>query len=369
MKSQPENPAKKAEWRSPDARRGRGAVTSASGRYEAQARVAIDDGWGSLDDEATPLRTTLQEDATRTIIAYNGSPDLPFDRSINPYRGCEHGCIYCFARPTHAYLGLSPGLDFESRILFKPRAAELLEAELRHPSYVPRSIAMGTNTDPYQPTEKKLEITRGIIKVLAAFNHPLGIVTKSRLVTRDIDLLAPMAARGLARVMLSVTTLDHRLARRMEPRASTPKRRLEAISTLVAAGIPTGVMVAPAIPGLTDHEMERILDAAYAAGARTAGYIVLRLPLEVKTLFREWLAEIEPNRAKRVMDHVQDMRDGKDNDSTFGMRMRGRGPYADLIAQRFQKAAKRLGFNATRISTDVSQFRPPPRAGDQMSLF
>lgn len=369
MKNRPENPAEKPEWLPPDVRRGRGAVTSASGRYESQARVAIDDGWGSLDSEAPPLRTTLQEDATRTIIAYNGSPDLPFDRSINPYRGCEHGCIYCFARPSHAYLGLSPGLDFETRILFKPRAAELLETELRNKSYVPRSIALGTNTDPYQPVENRLEITRSIIKVLAAFNHPLGIVTKSHLVTRDIDLLAPMAARGLARVMLSVTTLDHRLARRMEPRASTPKRRLDAIRALTAAGIPAGVMVAPTIPGLTDHEMERILEAAYIAGARAAGYIMLRLPIEVKTLFREWLAEIEPNRAKRVMDHVQDMRGGKDNDSAWGMRMRGRGPYADLIAQRFQKAARRLGFNAAHIPTDASQFRPPPRAGDQMSLF
>jgi DNA repair photolyase len=369
MTNYPSPPSEKPEWIRPDARRGRGAVTSASGRFEGQVRVKLDDGWGSMDEEQAPLKTTLQEDKTRSIIAYNASPDLPFDRSINPYRGCEHGCIYCFARPTHAYLGLSPGLDFETRLFYKPRAAELLEAELRAKSYKPRPIAMGTNTDPYQPSEKKFEITRSIIKILSDFNHPFGIVTKSHLVTRDIDLIAPMAKRGLARVAISVTTLDHRLARRMEPRASTPARRLDAIKQLTEAGIPVGVMIAPVIPGLTDHEIEKILETSYEAGARSAGLIPLRLPHEVKTLFREWLAEIEPNRLSRVMDHVTTMRGGNDNDPRFGDRMRGIGPYAEIIAQRFEKAVKRIGFECQSIASDLSQFRVPPRPGDQLPLF
>lgn len=369
MTNLPQPPCAKDEWVRPDARRGRGAVSAAVGRFESEVRVKLDDGWGSLEEEPAPLRTTLTPDKSRSIIAWNSSPDIPFDRSINPYRGCEHGCIYCFARPTHAYLGLSPGLDFESRILFKPRAAELLEAELRQKSYEVRPIAFGTNTDPYQPAEREKQITRSVLQVLANFNHPFGIVTKSHLVTRDIDIIAPMAAKNMAHVALSVTSLDHLLARRMEPRASTPKRRLDAIRELAEAGIPVSVMVAPVIPGLTDHEMEKILEAAYAAGARSAGYIMLRLPLEVKTLFREWLAEVEPNRAKRVMDHINDMRGGKDNVSDWGQRQRGTGPYADLIAMRFEKAAKRIGFNNSRITSDISQFRPPPRAGDQLALF
>ena len=369
MTNRPQSPAEKDQWVRPDARRGRGALSSAVGRFERETRVKLDDGWGALDADPAPLRTTLTEDKTRSIINYVTSPDLPFDRTINPYRGCEHGCIYCFARPTHAYLGLSPGLDFESKLFYKPRAAELLDVELRQKSYQCRAIALGTNTDPYQPVERDLKITRSILQKLAEFNHPFGIVTKSHLVTRDIDIIAPMAAKGLASVALSVTTLDHRLARRMEPRASTPKRRLDAIAELTAAGIPTHVMVSPVIPGLTDHEMEKILEAAYKAGARGAGYIALRLPHEVKTLFREWLAEVEPNRAGRVMDHVTTMRSGKDNDTAFGQRMRGLGPYADLMATRFEKATKRMGFNLTRIKSDISQFSPPPRPGDQLALF
>ncbi len=375
MANPPQDPSAKPEWIPPETRRGRGAVTTATGRYESQTRFLEDDGWGSGENELTSVKTILHKDTSQSIIARNTSPDIPFDRSINPYRGCEHGCIYCFARPTHAWLGFSPGLDFETQILFKPDAATLLEKELRKPGYAPRAIAMGTNTDPYQPVEKKLEITRSIIKVLSAFNHPLGIVTKSWLVTRDADLLGPMAELNLARVSVSITTLDHRLARRMEPRASTPLRRLKAIETLSNAGIPVGVMVAPVIPGLTDHEMEKILTAAKEAGATSAGYIMLRLPIEVKTLFREWLAEIEPNRASRVMNHVQSMRGGRDYDATWGKRMRGNGPYAQLIRDRFARVVQRLGFETGRpasenhMRTDTEKFRVPPRKGDQLSLF
>ncbi|NQV79217.1 MAG: PA0069 family radical SAM protein, partial [Alphaproteobacteria bacterium] len=316
---QPAAPQTSAPAVHPDARRGRGAITNESGRFEAQVRVTqdddftFDDGWGGAE-AAEPTRTTVEIDISRTIIARNQSPDVGFDRSINPYRGCEHGCLYCFARPTHAYLGLSPGLDFETRLFAKPDAPALLANALSKPSYKCRMIAMGTNTDPYQPIEERYAITRDILKVLSAFGHPVGIVTKAARVTRDVNLLADMAARGLAHVMLSVTTLDHRLARKMEPRASTPQRRLDAIRLLSSASIPTGVMVAPIIPGLTDHEIEPILEAAAAAGARTASYVMLRLPHEIKDLARDWLQENVPDRAAKVISHVRDTRGGKDYD-------------------------------------------------------
>ena len=300
----------------------------------------------------------------------NTSPDVPFDRSINPYRGCEHGCIYCFARPTHAYLGLSPGLDFESRLFYKPDAARLLAEELRQPRYRCAVLAMGTNTDPYQPTERDRHITRDILEVLAAFNHPVGIVTKSALVLRDVDILAPMAAKGLVQVCVSVTTLDRGLARRMEPRAATPARRLETISGLSAAGIPTAVMAAPVIPALSDLELEAILAAGREAGARSASYIVLRLPREIGDLFTEWLDTHAPLKAHRVMSILRSMHGGKAYDAAFGRRMKGSGPYAEQIARRFGLACERLGLDdGARFQLDASRFRPPPRAGDQLSLF
>lgn len=353
----------------PDRRRGRGAVTNTAGRYEAEARVAIDDGWGSADDEPPPLRTTIGIDTSRTIITRNQSPDVPFDRSINPYRGCEHGCIYCFARPTHAYLGLSPGLDFESKLFMKPDAAALLEKELRAPKYKPRVMAIGTNTDPYQPIEREQRIMRQVLEVLAAFNHPVGITTKSALVTRDIDILAPMAAKGLAKVYLSVTTLDRELARAMEPRASTPPKRLAAIKELTQAGIPVGAMMAPVIPGLNDHEMEAVLEAVKDAGAGEAAYLLLRLPLEIKDLFREWLSETYPNKAEKVISLIRQARGGVDYVAGFGTRMVGSGPIAALLAQRFENACKRLGLNERRYSLDASKFCPPPPVRGQLSLF
>ena len=358
----------------PDARRGRGAITNVSGRFEPEVRVTkdadfdFDDGWGGAET-AEPTRTTVEIDSSRTIIARNQSPDIGFDRSINPYRGCEHGCFYCFARPTHAYLGLSPGLDFETRLFAKPDAPTLLANALRKPSYTCRMIAMGTNTDPYQPIEERFAITRDVLKVLSAFHHPVGIVTKAERVTRDVNLLADMAARGLAHVMISVTTLDHRLARRMEPRASAPQRRLDAIRLLSRAGIPTGVMVAPIIPGLTDHEIEPILEAAADVGARTAGFVLLRLPHEIKDLAREWLHENVPDRAAKVIGHVQGTRGGKDYDATFGTRMRGTGPYADLIAQRFKKAARRFGIDGKLPPLRTDLFRRPETPNPQLSLI
>jgi DNA repair photolyase len=350
--------------------KGRGTLSNAVGRFEPQQRAAIDDGWGSADEPALPLETSLIEDTTRTIIARNQSPDVPFDRSINPYRGCEHGCVYCFARPTHAYLGLSPGLDFESRLFFKPRAAELLRGELSKPSYRCQPMALGTNTDPYQPIERKLGITRQVLEVLSEFNHPVTIVTKGALVQRDIDILAPMAARRMARVAVSITTLDRSLARRMEPRAATPDRRLETLRALSEAGIPAGVLTAPMIPGLNDHEMEAILEAARDHGATSAGWVLLRLPLEIKDLFTEWLETNAPMRARHVLSLVRDTRHGKHNSAEWGERMRGDGAYADLIAQRFRLAIKRLGLDPReRTPLDVSKFRPPPKTGDQLSLF
>ncbi len=352
--------------------KGRGAVSNRVSRYFREERQRTGDGWDTpADEDLPPLRTTITIDATKTIIARNQSPDIPFDRSINPYRGCEHGCIYCFARPTHAYLGLSPGLDFETKLLMKPDAARLLEQELRKPGYKPAVIAMGTNTDPYQPIEREHRITRGILEVLSRFNHPVGIVTKSALIQRDIDILAPMAEKRLAHAFVSVSTLDRELARKMDPRAPTPPRRLETIRALADAGIPVGVMAAPMIPALNDHEMEQVLEAAVAAGATAASYNVLRLPLEIKDLFREWLETHVPGRAQHVLELIRDLRGGALYDSTFGKRMRGEGPYAELLRRRFQLAKKRLGLDAykARWDLDLALFRPPPQAGDQLTLL
>jgi DNA repair photolyase len=352
--------------------KGRGAVSNRASRYFREERARTGDGWDSPeDDDLPPLRTTVTRDATKSIIARNDSPDIAFDRSINPYRGCEHGCIYCFARPTHAYLGLSPGLDFETKLLMKPDAARLLDAELRRPGYTPAVIAMGTNTDPYQPIEREHRITRGILEVLRDFNHPVGIVTKSALIRRDLDILAPMAQKRLAHAFVSVTTLDRDLARKMEPRAATPPRRLETIRALAEAGIPTGVIAAPMIPALNDHELERILEAAAEAGATAGSYIILRLPLEIKDLFAEWLEAHAPGRARHVLELIRDMRGGALYDSAWGKRMKGEGAYAELLKRRFAVARGRLGLdrNGDRWEFDLTLFKPPPRAGDQLSLL
>jgi DNA repair photolyase len=352
----------------PDRNRGRSAGINPSGRFEPVSRHVFDDGWNSLE-ELPPFKTEVQVEKPRTIITRNESPDISFDRSINPYRGCEHGCVYCFARPTHSFMGLSPGLDFESKLFAKPDAARLLDKELSKDGYQPRTIAIGTNTDPYQPIEKQYRIMREILEVLEARGHPVGIVTKSALVTRDIDILSRMAERGLAKVALSVTTLDRMLARTMEPRASTPTKRLEAIRQLSDAGIPTSVMVAPIIPGLTDQEMERILDSARAAGAREAGYVLLRLPLEVAPIFKDWLLRHYPDRYRHVMSLIRSMRDGKDYDSEWGKRMKGSGPYAWQIGRRFEIAAKRLGLNAERRSLRTDQFVAAAKATEQLMLL
>jgi DNA repair photolyase len=348
---------------------GRGAQTNATGRYESLVRETFDDGWTDGDDPAPKLKTTLQIDHARTILNRNDSPDIGFDRSINPYRGCEHGCIYCFARPTHAYLGLSPGLDFESQLFFKPEAARLLEKELSRPSYKPQRIQLGANTDPYQPIERKLGVTRAVLEVLERFAHPVGITTKNALITRDADILGRMGQAGLAMAAISVTTLDRKLARAMEPRASTPERRLEAIGVLSRAGLPVAVGFAPVIPGLNDHELEAVLERGAQAGARIAYYTVLRLPLEIKDLFREWLQAERPERARRVMSLVRQMRGGKDYDAQWGKRMKGEGPIADLIAARFRVACKRNGLNQERIELDCGQFRrfSPEGQGDLFS--
>jgi DNA repair photolyase len=349
-------------------RRGRGAQSNASGRYEPLARVAFDDGWEKIED-LPPFKTTVTVDATRKIITRNDSPDISFDRSINPYRGCEHGCVYCFARPTHAYLGLSPGLDFESKLFVKPNAPDLLERELSAAGYVPKVIAIGTNTDPYQPLERRQQIMRRILEVLDSAGHPVGIVTKSALVLRDLDILTRMAKRDLVKVAISVTTLDAKLARTMEPRASTPPRRLEALRQLVKAGVPASTLVAPVIPALNDAEIERILDAVAETGVRHAGYVLLRLPLEVRDLFREWLVANFPDRYRHVFKLIRDMRGGKDYDSTFGTRMTGKGPIAWMIGRRFEVACERLGFNATSVKTTTEHFRRPLPSAEQLSLF
>jgi DNA repair photolyase len=352
----------------PDRNRGRAAGINPSGRFEPVSRHVFDDGWESLE-ELPPFKTEVQVEKPRTIITRNTSPDISFDRSINPYRGCEHGCVYCFARPTHSFMGLSPGLDFESKLFAKPDAARLLDKELSKEGYQPRTLAIGTNTDPYQPIEKQYRIMREILEVLEARGHPVGIVTKSALVTRDIDILARMAERGLAKVALSVTTMDRMLARTMEPRASTPTKRLEAIRQLSDAGIPASVMVAPIIPGLTDPEMERILDSARAAGAREAGYVILRLPLEVAPIFKDWLLRHYPDRYRHVMSLIRSMRDGKDYDSEWGKRMKGAGPYAWQIGRRFEMAARRLGLNVEKRTLRTDQFVAAARENEQLTLL
>ncbi len=353
---------------SEERRRGRGARSNQTGRFEANATVTADDGWESLSD-LDAFKTEVFEDAAKSIISRNDSPDISFDRSINPYRGCEHGCIYCYARPTHCYLGHSAGLDFETKLYAKSNAAKLLEQELAKPGYQPQTIALGANTDPYQPIERERRISRSVLEVLAQTNHPVGIVTKSALVARDIDILAPMAAKGLVRVAISITTLDRRVARALEPRAATPTRRLETVKQLSEAGIPVTVMVAPIIPGLTDHEIEGILEAARDSGASDAGYVLLRLPLEIKELFREWLATEFPDRAKRVINLLQSMHGGKDYNATFGQRQRGTGPYAGQIAIRFKLARKRLNLRTERLGLRTDLFAPPKLRGQQLALF
>jgi DNA repair photolyase len=351
-----------------DRRRGRGAALNPSGRFDTYSREVFDDGWASFE-ELPPFKTEVQEEKPRTIITRNDSPDISFDRSINPYRGCEHGCIYCFARPSHAYMGLSPGLDFETKLFAKSDAAKLLERELSRPGYQPKTIAIGTNTDPYQPIEKQRRIMHEILEVLEAAGHPVGIVTKSALVTRDIDILSRMASRGLAKVALSITTLDRKLARSMEPRAATPGKRLEALKQLSEAGIPVSVMMAPVIPGLNDHEIERVLDAARGQGALEAGYVLLRMPLEVAPLFKDWLLRHYPDKYRHVLSLIRSMRDGKDYDAEWGKRMRGTGPYAWTIGRRFEIAAKRLGMNLEKRSLRTDLFRSPAKGGTQLALF
>ena len=349
-------------------RRGRGARSNRTGRYERETREEFDDGWENLAELET-FKTEVRIEAARSIITSNDSPDISFDQSINPYRGCEHGCIYCYARPTHCFLGHSAGLDFETKLYAKTNAAELLERELARPGYQPKTIALGAVTDPYQPIEREHRITRSILEVLDRTCHPVGVVTKSALVVRDIDVLSRMAARGLVKVALSITTLDRRLARAMEPRAATPPKRLEALRQLSAAGVPTQVMVAPIIPALNDSEIEAILAAAKEAGASDAGYVLLRLPLEIKDLFREWLATEYPDRARRVIDLLRSMHGGKDYRAEFGLRQRGSGPYAEQIALRFKLALKRLELNqrALRLRTDL--FQPPAAPGCQLRLL
>ncbi len=357
------------------AQRGRGATINPTSRFETQEASAFDDGWETLNADFAdlpPLRTTLTRDASRSVISWNQSPDLGFDRAVNPYRGCEHGCVYCYARPSHAYLGYSPGLDFETKLLFKPDVAALLEKELRKPGYIARPLALGSNTDPYQPIERTLRLTREVLEVMDRFNHPVTIVTKSAGVLRDLDILQELAGRNLVRVYLSVTTLDATLARRMEPRAATPMRRLQAMTELSRAGVPVGVLAAPMIPALNDAEMERILEAASRAGARQAGYVLLRLPHELKQIFEDWLHAHYPDRARHVLELVRETRAGGLNDSRFGKRFTGTGVYADLLARRFSRAARQWGMEE-RQDLDCTQFRAPPAvpglAESQMSLF
>ena len=346
----------------------RGAASNAVGRFEPQARVRVDDGWDIAEDDRL-LRTEISIERPRSALSYNRSPDLPFDRSVNPYRGCEHGCIYCFARPSHAYLNLSPGLDFETKLIARPGIADVLAGELRAKSYRVATVALGTNTDPYQPCETEHLLMRQVLQVLSGFNHPTAITTKGTLIERDIDILAPMAAKGLLRVGISVTTLDAGLSRRLEPRAPAPARRLEVIRRLAAAGIPVRAMIAPVIPGLTDHELEPILTACRDAGAQAASWIALRLPREVSPLFQDWLAQHVPDRAAKVMARVREMHGGQDYDPQWGRRMRGEGVWADLIAQRFDKAVARLGLNKQMPPLRCDLFLPTPRAGDQLALF
>ncbi|SEW12534.1 DNA repair photolyase [Cognatiyoonia koreensis] len=347
---------------------GRAAGSNPAVRYDRVTTADFDDGW-EKDDPLPVLRTSVADEVPRKIITRNTSPDLSFDRSINPYRGCEHGCIYCFARPSHAYLGLSPGLDFETQLIARPDAPAILERELAKRSYRPRTIAIGTNTDPYQPIEKDRHIMRDLLAVLAAHNHPVAIVTKGALITRDIDILGPMAQKGLLRVGISVTTLDPKTARLMEPRCPAPKRRLSVIRALSDAGIPVRAMVSPVVPALTDHELESILEACAEAGAIAASSIVLRLPQEVSGLFRDWIAAHYPDRAARVMARVRELHGGKDYDPEFGKRMTGQGKWAELLQQRFKLACRRLGLDRSLPPLRTDLFCVPPKAGDQLSLF
>ncbi|MFQ5567036.1 MAG: PA0069 family radical SAM protein [Paracoccaceae bacterium] len=349
-------------------RRGRGAAVNPAGRFERLRAEPVHDGW-EIEEELPPVRTEVALDRSRSVLVRNTSPDVPFDRSINPYRGCEHGCTYCYARPSHAQLGLSPGLDFETRLVAKPDAPGLLEAALRKPDYKVAPIAIGTNTDPYQPIEKTWAIMRGVLEVLRDYRHPVTITTKGSLVTRDLDVLGPMGRAGLAHVQVSLTTLDPRLSRAMEPRAAGPGRRLAMIRALAGAGVPVGVNVAPVIPALTDHEIERLLQAAAQAGARRAGYITLRLPLEVGPLFREWLERYCPDRAARVLGRVRELHSGRDYDPTFGKRMKGEGVHARLIARRFEAGCRRYGLAMAGRDLRCDLFRLPARTGDQLNLF
>jgi DNA repair photolyase len=347
---------------------GRGALSNPPGRFDTREVSAVDDGW-YMEEEPDSIATTLEPERARSVISSNESPDVPFEQSINPYRGCAHACPYCYARPSHAYMGLSPGLDFETRLFYKADAAHRLEEELARPGYLCKPITLGANTDPYQPVERRMGVTRSILEVLSRTRHPVTVITKSALVLRDLDLLADMARARLASVAVSVTTLDDELKRRMEPRAAAPQARLRVLRELRAAGVPAGVLVAPVIPALTDHEMEDILTASAAAGARWAGYVLLRLPYEIKGLFTEWLAEHFPERAARVMSLVRDMRGGRENDPRFGFRMRGTGPYALLLRNRFKLACRRLGLmSAGRDGLNTTDFRPPPRAAAQLRL-
>jgi DNA repair photolyase len=346
---------------------GRGARTNASGRFERFATEAFDDGW--TPEEVQPLETVVTPELAKSIISTNQSPDVSFDQSINPYRGCEHGCIYCYARPNHAYMGLSPGIDFETKLFVKANAAELLEAEFSKPSYRPKTIMLGGVTDIYQPIERGYGITRAILEVMERWRHPVSLITKSQLVMRDVDILARLAERGLAKAAISVTTLERRIARVMEPRAAAPHRRIEAIRALTQAGVPVTVMVAPIVPAINDSEIEAILEEAAKAGANSAGYVVLRMPLEIKDLFREWLHEHFPDRATRVMSIVRQMRNGRDYDPEWGKRQKGEGPYAKLIADRFANGLRRFGLDKPRLPLDTTQFRRPLDAGGQPDLF
>ena len=348
--------------------KGRGATLQIKGRFENVARERVDDGWNTADEELPPFKTTVTAEHAKSVIQHNESPDLPFSQSLNAYRGCEHGCIYCYARPSHAYMNLSPGLDFESKLFAKPEAAKLLRAELAKPSYRCSPIALGSNTDPYQPIEREWKITRQILEVFAEYKHPVSIVTKSSLIERDLDLLTQLSRDHLVRVFISITTLDAELARKMVPRASSPRRRLQAVKTLNEAGVPCGVMVAPVIPFLTDAELEHVLQAAHEHGARSAGYVLLRLPYEVKDLFKDWLAVHYPLKAEHVMSRMREMRGGRENDPQFGSRFRGQGLFADLLKQRFRKTCQRLGLNLEDKSLDTSLFKAPSRHG-QMDLF
>ncbi len=350
--------------------KGRGAASNREGRFESARGETFDDAWTPDDESASPVETQVTHERARTIISRNDSPDIPFDQSINPYRGCEHGCIYCYARPSHSYLNLSPGLDFETKLFAKTNAAELLRAELSKPGYRVSPINMGANTDPYQPIERRYRITRQVIEILAELKHPLTIVTKNALVERDLDLLMPLAKQNLVYVFLSVTSLDNRLASKLEPRASAPHRRIEAVRRLSEAGVPCGVLVAPIIPMLTDRWLEGIIERAAQAGARMASYTIMRLPYELKDLVREWLELHFPERAEHVMSLIKQMRGGKENDPRFGSRMRGEGEFAALIRQRFSIAARKFGLTRTRdIALDCALFTPPRKSSPQADLF